>query len=147
MVFLKDSGNKNTSTKTIIDFYRALKENNLQEGSGKIVQITGPVVDVKFAKEYLPKIKERLYVECKKEERSMEVVQHIGNYTARCVMLDASEGLCRDMEVHATGKPICVPVGEAVLGRALNVLGKPIDDGERPIYLRLFINSIGLKVI
>lgn len=107
-----------------------MKENNLQEGSGKIVQITGPVVDVKFAKEYLPKIKERLYVECKKEERSMEVVQHIGNYTARCVMLDASEGLCRDMEVHATGKPICVPVGEAVLGRALNVLGKPIDGGE-----------------
>ena len=59
----------------------------------------------------------------------MEVVQHIGDYTVRCVMLGASEGLCRDMEVQATGAPICVPVGEAVLGRLLNVLGEPIDGG------------------
>ncbi len=109
---------------------KGMKENGLQHGIGKIVQITGPVVDVKFAKEYLPKIKERLCVECKKEERNMEVVQHVGNYIVRCVMLGASEGLCRDMEVHATGAPICVPVGEAVLGRLLNVLGEPIDGGE-----------------
>ena len=101
----------------------------LEQNVGRIVQITGPVVDVKYTKETLPKIKERLYVECKGERRSMEVVQHIGGYTVRCIMLGASEGLCRDMAVYATGSTICVPVGEAVLGRVLNVLGEPIDDG------------------
>ena len=109
---------------------KSMKENGVQNGNGKIVQITGPVVDVKFAKEHLPKIKERLWVECKKEERNMEVVQHIGNYTVRCVMLGASEGLCCDMEVYTKGTPICVPVGEAVLGRLLNVMGEPMDGGE-----------------
>ena len=109
-----------------------MKEIGVQNRNGRIVQITGPVVDVKFAKEHLPKIRERLWVECKNEERNMEVVQHIGNYTVRCVMLGASEGLCRDMEVHTIGAPICVPVGEAVLGRLLNVLGEPID-GREPI--------------
>ena len=121
---------------------QSMKENGVPNGSGKIVQITGPVVDVKFAKEYLPKIKERLWTECKNEKRNMEVVQHIGNYTVRCVMLGASEGLCRDLEVHTQGTPICVPVGEAVLGRLFNVMGEPIDGGKpvplecerKPIY-------------
>ena len=107
-----------------------MKNSELQTGNGKIVQITGPVVDVKFAKEFLPKIRERLYVECKKEQRNMEVVQHIGDYTVRCVMLGPSEGLCRDMEVYATGSPIQVPVGGAVLGRLLNVMGEPMDGGK-----------------
>lgn len=107
-----------------------MKTNELQKNTGKIVQITGPVVDVKFTKETLPKIKEELYVICKSERRAMEVVQHIGGYTVRCVMLGASEGLCRDMKVYATGSSISVPVGEAVLGRVLNVLGEPIDNGE-----------------
>ncbi|MBR5578616.1 MAG: F0F1 ATP synthase subunit beta [Lachnospiraceae bacterium] len=95
--------------------------------TGKIVQITGPVVDVLFSKESLPKIREELYVYTEEERRSMEVVQHIGGHIVRCVMLAASEGLCRDMEVVATGSPIQVPVGDAVLGRLLNVLGEPID--------------------
>ena len=101
-----------------------------RQNIGKIIQITGPVVDVQFAKESMPRIRERLYVECKGVCRTMEVVQHIGGFTARCVMLDASEGLCRDMDVIATGAPISVPVGEEVLGRLLNVLGDPIDGGE-----------------
>ena len=92
-----------------------MKTNELQQNTGKIVQVTGPVVDVKFTKETLPKIKEELYVICKRERRAMEVVQHIGGYVVRCVMLGASEGLCRDMTVYATGSPISVPVGEAVL--------------------------------
>ncbi len=96
---------------------------------GRIIQITGPVVDVRFAKDSMPRIREQLYVECRGERRTMEVVQHIGGYTARCVMLDASEGLCREMEVYATGAPISVPVGKEVLGRLLNVLGDPIDGG------------------
>lgn len=119
-----------------------MNNNELQLHTGRLVQITGPVVDVKFTKETLPKIREKLYVECKNEKRSMEVVQHIGDYTVRCVMLGASEGLCRDMIVFATGSPISVPVGEEVLGRIINVLGEPIDDGDtispecerKPIY-------------
>ena len=105
-------------------------ENKMQLKMGKIVQITGPVVDVKFVKEALPKIKEKLYVEKNNRHRTMEVVQHIGHSTVRCVMLGASEGLCRDMDVYATGTPITVPVGEAVLGRLFNVLGEPIDGKE-----------------
>ena len=68
-----------------------MKMNELQRNTGKIVQITGPVVDVKFTKETLPKIKEELYVNCKNERRAMEVVQHIGGYVVRCVMLGARE--------------------------------------------------------
>ena len=102
--------------------------NNMNQG--KIVQITGPVVDVKFSKDTLPKIREKLFVKCKDEVRTMEVVQHIGGSVVRCVMLGASEGLARDMTVYATGAPISVPVGEPVLGRLLNVLGEPIDGGE-----------------
>lgn len=105
-------------------------ENKMQLKTGKIVQITGPVVDVKFVKEALPKIKEKLYVEKNNRHRTMEVVQHIGHSTVRCVMLGASEGLRRDMDVYATGTPITVPVGEAVLGRLFNVLGEPIDGKE-----------------
>lgn len=104
--------------------------NELQQNIGKIIQITGPVVDVQFTKETLPKIKEELYVMYKQERRAMEVVQHVGGYVVRCVMLGASEGLSRDMAVYATGSPISVPVGEAVLGRVLNVLGEPIDGAE-----------------
>ena len=106
-----------------------METNELKQNTGTIVQITGPVVDVQFTKETLPKIKEELFVTCKGERRAMEVVQHIGGFVVRCVMLGASEGLCRDMTVYATGSPISVPVGEAVLGRVLNVLGEPIDDG------------------
>ena len=109
--------------------------------TGKIVQITGPVVDVVFQKGELPKIKEKLTVSLKKETRTMEVVQHLNNQTARCVMLGASEGLCRDLTVIATGETICVPVGEAVLGRVLNVLGEPIDGGE-PIATEVERHSI-----
>ncbi len=97
---------------------------------GKIVQITGPVVDVKFSNDNLPKIREKLFIKAKGETRTMEVVQHIGGSVVRCVMLGASEGLARDNIVYASGAPISVPVGEAVLGRLLNVLGEPIDGGE-----------------
>ena len=102
--------------------------NNTQYNEGRIVQISGPVIDVQFTKETLPRIREELFVNCKDERRAMEVVQHVGGFVVRCVMLGASEGLCRDMSVYATGAPISVPVGEAVLGRLLNVLGEPIDN-------------------
>ncbi|MBR5515787.1 MAG: F0F1 ATP synthase subunit beta [Clostridia bacterium] len=99
---------------------------------GKIVQISGSVVDVAFEKGKLPKIKEALTVFCNGEKRVMEVAQHIGNGVVRSIMLSESEGLFRGMEVNATGNNIRVPVGEAVLGKMFNVFGDPID-GSDPI--------------
>ena len=97
--------------------------------SGKITQVMGPVVDVKFT-ENLPKIKEALEVENNGKKAVMEVAQHIGNNTVRCIMLAASEGLYKDMQVAATGDSIKVPIGEKTLGRLFNVVGETIDDLE-----------------
>ena len=97
---------------------------------GKIVQVMGPVVDVEFSDHNLPCIKDALEVDNNGKKCVMEVAQHIGNDTVRCIMLASSEGLHRDMEVTATGAGITVPVGKATLGRLFNVLGEAIDDGE-----------------
>lgn len=96
---------------------------------GKITQVMGPVVDVKFT-ENLPKIKEALEVENNGKKAVMEVAQHIGNNTVRCIMLAASEGLYKDMQVATTGDSIKVPIGEKTLGRLFNVVGETIDDLE-----------------
>ena len=95
---------------------------------GKIVQVSGPVVDVEFDFDYLPCIKDALYVINNKKKCIMEVSQHIGNSTVRCIMLTASEGLCKDMEVYSTGQGITVPVGEKTLGRLFNVFGETLDN-------------------
>ena len=100
------------------------------ENIGKIVQVSGPVVDVEFSDNNLPSIKDALYVINNGKKCVMEVSQHIGHNTVRCIMLAASEGLCRDMKVVATGSAIEVPVGEKTLGRLFNVLGDTIDGGE-----------------
>ena len=99
---------------------------------GKIIQVMGPVVDVEFQDEELPAIRDALEVDNGGKRCVMEVAQHIGNNTVRCIMLASSEGLCRDMEVTATGKGITTPVGEKTLGRLFNVLGEAIDGGEQP---------------
>ena len=98
---------------------------------GKIVQVSGPVVDVEFEGSYLPAIKDALYVIQDGKKKTMEVSQHLGNNVVRCIMLAASEGLCKDMEVTATGSGISVPVGEKTLGRLFNVLGDTLDNGEK----------------
>lgn len=95
---------------------------------GKIVQVMGPVVDVEFAND-LPFIKNALEVTVEGKRRVMEVAQHIGNNTVRCIMLASSDGLCRDMKVISTGKGIEVPVGKKTLGRLFNVLGETLDGG------------------
>ena len=97
---------------------------------GKIVQVMGPVVDVEFENNDLPYIKDALEVDNNGKKCIMEVAQHIGNNTVRCIMLSSSEGLCRDMEVVATGSGIKVPVGDKTLGRLFNVVGETIDGGE-----------------
>ena len=96
---------------------------------GKITQVMGPVVDVQFDGD-LPKIKEALEVQNNGRRAVMEVAQHIGSNTVRCIMLAASEGLYKDMQVVATGDSIKVPVGEKTLGRLFNVVGDTIDDLE-----------------
>ena len=100
------------------------------EIKGKIVQVSGPVVDVEFDSNKLPAIKDALYVMAGQEKKVMEVAQHIGKGVVRCIMLAESEGLCRDMEVISTGSGITVPVGDKTLGRIFDVLGQPLDDGE-----------------
>ena len=114
---------------------------------GRIVQVMGPVVDVVFEDGNLPRIKDALQVENNGKTCIMEVAQHLGNDEVRCLMLAASEGLCKDMEVTATGSGIKVPVGEQTLGRLFNVLGETIDNGEEIKYItdengQLNINDI-----
>ena len=99
---------------------------------GRIVQVMGTVVDVEFDSiEDLPFIKDALEVDNGGKRCVMEVAQHVGNNTARCIMLASSDGLYKGMEVTATGAGIKVPVGEQTLGRLFNVLGETIDDKEK----------------
>ena len=101
-------------------------------------------MDVAFETLPLPRIREALTVQVEGAGRVMEVSQHLDPHTVRCVMLAASEGLARGMEVAAPGHTIQVPVGEAVLGRMFNVLGQPIDGGE-PIPASVPVKSIYRK--
>ena len=96
---------------------------------GKIIQVQGPVVDVEFPGSDLPNIKAALETDNHGERCIMEVTQHVGENTVRCILLTASEGLCRDMEVTVTGDSIQVPVGKKTLGRLFNVFGDTIDGG------------------
>ena len=98
--------------------------------TGRIVQVSGSVINVEFDEGQMPKINEALTVELGDRTLVMEVAQHIGNNTVKCVMLSGSEGMSSGMEVTATGDSIRVPVGDVVLGRMFNVLGEPIDDGD-----------------
>ena len=97
------------------------------ENKGTLTQIIGPVVDVVFRNE-LPKIYNALKVKVGERELVLEVAQHMGNNVVRTVAMDDTNGLQRGMEVIDTGAPIMVPVGKAVLGRILNVLGQPVDN-------------------
>ena len=95
--------------------------------NGKIVQVMGPVVDVEFKDGVLPSIQDALEVMNHDRRCVMEVAQHLGGSTVRCIMLSASEGLSKDMDVEATGSAIMVPVGEVTLGHLFDVLGQPLD--------------------
>jgi len=96
---------------------------------GKIVQVIGPVVDVAFEDGELPAIMTALEVQRdgQKDRLVLEVQQHLGERTTRCVAMDSSDGLMRGMRVKNTGNPITVPVGPETLGRLINIIGEPID--------------------
>ncbi|QZE12432.1 F0F1 ATP synthase subunit beta [Mycoplasma sp. Ms02] len=99
---------------------------------GKIVQVLGPVVDVRFDKEKLPKLLNALTVEANNKTYTLEVAQHVGDDTVRTVAMVSTDGLSRGLEVIDTGDAISVPVGNAVLGRMFDVLGNPIDEMDKP---------------
>lgn len=97
---------------------------------GKVVQVMGPVVDIEFAPDALPEIYSAITIksEEKKMDLTLEVAQHLGNDTVRCVAMSSTDGLTREMEAANTGAPISVSVGPETLGRMVNVLGKAIDN-------------------
>src|SRR5688572_28051632 len=100
---------------------------------GKIIQVIGPVVDVEFQPGKLPKILNALNVtnpsiSNEKDNLVLEVAQHLGESQVRAIAMDTTDGLVRGTPVTDTGAPIMMPVGNATLGRILNVVGRPIDE-------------------
>ena len=100
---------------------------------GKLDQIMGPVMDVRFPNNCLPPLLNAVEVYNGDEKITAEVAQHIGDDLVRCVAMSSTDGLQRGLEVFDTGKPITVPVGEECLGRMFNLLGKPIDNMPAPV--------------
>lgn len=100
----------------------------MPEHVGKIVQVIGPVVDIRFDAENLPDIYNAIEINMGDKKLIAEVEQHIGDDIVRTISMEGTDGLKRGMEAINTGKPISVPVGKSVLGRLFNVLGQPIDE-------------------
>lgn len=106
-----------------------MAENNI----GKITQIISAVIDIKFTEGNLPEINSAINIKTNDGSKLVvEVAQHLGDDTVRCIALGPTDGLVRGMEAEATGAPISVPVGEQTLGRMFNVLGDPIDNKPAP---------------
>ena len=104
-----------------------------EKNTGKITQVISAVLDIKFADGKLPEINDAIEIATKQGGTLVvEVAQHLGDDTVRCIALGPTAGLVRGMEAVATGGPITVPVGEKTLGRIFNVLGEPIDNKEKP---------------
>ena len=101
-----------------------------QQKTGKIKQVIGAVVDVEFEEEHLPDIYDALRVDNDKLDihLTLEVAQHLGESSVRCVAMASTDGLVRGMEVVSTGAPITIPVGKDTLGRIMNVIGEPVDE-------------------
>jgi len=101
--------------------------------TGKITQVIGAVLDIKFEQGVLPDINDAVEITRKDGSRLVaEVAQHLGDDVVRCIAMGPTDGLVRGMDAHATGSPITVPVGEKTLGRIFNVLGEPIDNKPAP---------------
>ncbi len=110
-----------------------MSEGSTERGTGKVVQVIGPTIDAEFEPEHLPEIYNALSLSWEDDDGTVhdlvcEVAQHIGRNQVRAVAMDATDGVTRGMDVVDTGHPISAPVGEASLGRILNVLGEPVDE-------------------
>ena len=110
---------------------------------GRLIQVTGPVVDVEFQKGALPEILSALHItnptiNDTEDNLVVEVAQHLGDNVVRCIAMDITDGLVRGMPVKNTGKPILMPAGDPTLGRVLNVVGRPVD-GLGPVDAKEFL--------
>ncbi|MBI3252600.1 MAG: F0F1 ATP synthase subunit beta [Candidatus Omnitrophica bacterium] len=105
---------------------------NGKKETGRVIQVIGPTVDVRFEPDHLPNILDAVVIRLGEEEVVVEAAQHLGNNVLRCIALSSTDGLVRGMEAVNTGGPITVPVGRETLGRMFNVLGKPIDEKPAP---------------
>ena len=103
-----------------------------QRNIGTVVQVIGPVLDIKFPDGQLPELLNAITVQKGEETITLEVAQHIGDNVARCIAMAGTDGLTRGMSAVDTGGPITVPVGECTLGRVFNLLGEPVDDRPAP---------------
>ncbi len=101
-----------------------------EQRTGTVVQVIGPVIDVRFSEGQLPELLHALEVENGSGTVVAEVAQHIGDSTVRCIAMSATNGMVRGARAVDTGASIRVPVGEQTLGRMFNLLGQPIDGGE-----------------
>ena len=99
-----------------------------EQNIGTVVQITGPVLDIKFAADALPKLLNAITIDNHGQIITVEVAQHIGQDTVRCIAMESTDGLMRGMKATDTGGPITVPVGDKNLGRIFNLLGQPVDN-------------------
>ncbi|MBI1992526.1 MAG: F0F1 ATP synthase subunit beta, partial [Candidatus Omnitrophica bacterium] len=102
----------------------------MSDNYGKVVQIIGPSVDIRFPADRLPNILHAIRIDDpdRNLHLTLEVAQHVGNNTVRCIALDSTDGLVRGMPALDTGGPITVPVGRQTLGRIFNLLGDPLDE-------------------
>ena len=110
---------------------------------GRLIMVTGPVVDVEFQKGALPEILSALYItnpaiDDTEDNLVVEVAQHLGDNVVRCIAMDITDGLVRGMPVKNTGKQILMPAGDPTLGRVLNVVGRPVD-GLGPVDAKVFL--------
>ena len=103
-----------------------------QNNVGKVVQIIGAVVDIRFAKDSLPNLLNAIEIELNGKKLVCEVAQHIGDDVVRCIAMSSTDGLVRGTDAVDTGSPITVPVGKETLGRIFNLLGEPVDNKPAP---------------
>ncbi len=104
----------------------------MAENMGKVIQIIGPVLDIRFDEKNLPNLLNAIHIEKDGKTIVAEVAQHIGDDTVRCIAMSSTDGLTRGMDAKDTGSPITVPVGKETLGRIFNLLGEPVDNKPSP---------------
>ena len=100
----------------------------MSKNKGTVIQVMGPVLDIRFADDQLPMLNSAIEVPNGDKVLVAEVTQHIGDNVVRCVAMSSTDGLQRGAEAVDTGAPISVPVGDECLGRVFNLLGQPIDN-------------------